>query len=89
MNKNSTTYELLLEMYKKPIIKACEAGEFFGISRKAVNDKICRRDFFLPTFKVGRYQFVRVKDLAIYIDNQAAKAETEIKSYNEAIGKNI
>lgn len=83
----SDTQEILLSIYKKPTIKASEAGELFGMSRKTVNSSISLGDFFLPTFKVGRYRFVKLADLANYIDQQAQKGEIEQRALRSMLSK--
>lgn len=84
-----TTQEILLEIYKKPTIKASEAGELFGLTRRAVNNQISLGEFLIPTFKVGRHRFVRIADLATYIDDQANQGEAETKALRALLGKKI
>jgi hypothetical protein len=88
MNKK-TTHDILLDIFKKPTIKASEAGKLFDLSSKSVNNKISLGEFNIPTFKVGRHRFVRVEDLASYIDEQARKGNAENKALRLLLGKKV
>lgn len=75
MAKEKTTYELLIDKFGEPVIKAHDVGKYFGMKREAVNNNISKGIFFLPTFRIGRCRYVKLKDLADYIDEKAEAAK--------------
>jgi len=74
----------LLARFQSPVIElknVCE--EFFGIKPKTAEQKAKGCDFPIPTFKLRDSErsptLIKIEDLATYIDQRYAEAETEWK----------
>jgi len=72
----------LLARFETPIINLndiCE--EFFGVSVKTAKQRIKCQDFPVPTFRLTESErspvFVKVEDLAVYIDKRYSEAFQE------------
>lgn len=78
----------LLAMYGKPTIPLSEvAQEYFGLTPKTAAEKARNCTFPVPTFRLRDSQkaplFVKIEDLAAYIDEQYTKAANEWASVNQ------
>ncbi|MBG9999448.1 pyocin activator PrtN family protein [Pseudoalteromonas sp. NSLLW24] len=72
----------LLARFETPVINLKDVcQEFFGISVKTAMQKIKGQDFPVPTFRLANSErspvFIKVEDLAFYIDKQYQIASKE------------
>ena len=72
----------LLARFETPIINLKDVcQEFFGITVKTAMQKIKGQDFPVPTFRLANSErspvFIKVEDLANYIDQQYKIASNE------------
>lgn len=66
-----TTFEILSARYPGQfLILAVEAAPVLGIAEQTVRNQISTKKFPVPTHKIGARRFVRLDELARYIDNQ-------------------
>ncbi len=77
----------LLARFGSPTIQLKEISkEFFGITPKTAEERAKACDFPIPTFKLRESQraptFVKIEDLAAYIDKQYKNAQVEWQSVN-------
>lgn len=69
----------LLARFESPVIELKDVcQEFFGITVKTAKQKIKGEDFPVPTFSLAKSErapvFIKVEDLANYIDQQYQEA---------------
>jgi hypothetical protein len=74
----------LLARFETPIVNLKDVcQEFFGYTIKTSMQKIKGQDFPVPTFRLVESErspvFVKIEDLATYIDKRYAEAENEWK----------
>ncbi len=79
----------LLARFESPVIELKEVcNEFFGITVKTAKQKIKGQDFPVPTFTLVKSErapvFIKVEDLAAYIDKQYQLAQQEWSQVNVA-----
>ncbi|ASM48801.1 hypothetical protein PESP_a0566 [Pseudoalteromonas espejiana DSM 9414] len=79
----------LLARFETPIINLKDVcQEFFGISVKTAMQKIKGQDFPVPTFRLANSErspvFIKVEDLAVYIDKQYQIASKEWQTVHMA-----
>ncbi|WP_159821470.1 pyocin activator PrtN family protein [Colwellia sp. 20A7] len=79
----------LLARFETPIINLKDVcQEFFGITVKTAMQKIKGQDFPVPTFRLANSErspvFIKVEDLANYIDQQYQIASKEWQSVHTA-----
>ena len=79
----------LLARFESPVIDLKDVcQEFFGITVKTAKQKIKGQDFPVPTFSLIKSErspvFIKVEDLASYIDKQYQIASKEWQQVNVA-----
>lgn len=79
----------LLAVFERPIINLKDVcQEYFGISVKTAMQRIKGQDFPVPTFRLVNSErspvFIKVEDLANYIDQQYQIASKEWQSVHTA-----
>lgn len=70
----------LLACYQNPLIKLETVGEdFLGLGKREINEQAARNRLPFPTMRLTESakapRFVRLEDLAIWIDTQGALAK--------------
>lgn len=70
-----TTVEFLKEHYGGPLVRATKIGAMLGMSARTVSNNISLGKFIFPVVKVGKHNYVDIRDLAKYMD----KAKNDAK----------
>ncbi|MEW6995972.1 pyocin activator PrtN family protein [Colwelliaceae bacterium MEBiC 14330] len=83
------THFALLARFESPVINLNDVcQEFFGITPKTARQKIKALDFPVPTFTLIKSErapiFMKVEDLASYIDKQYKQAALEWQRVHKA-----
>lgn len=89
MNTNFSTNFALLARFQSPVIELKDVcQEFFGVTVKTAKQKIKGQDFPVPTFSLTKSErspvFMKVEDLASYIDKQYQVASKEWQQVHTA-----
>jgi hypothetical protein len=83
----NTNFALLVRFGSTTIDLKDVCEEFFGIKINTAMQRAKARDFPIPTFRLVDSQrcptFVKVEDLASYIDEKYAEAKNEWQSVNK------
>lgn len=68
-----TTIELLQSRFGGPLIRATEVGKMLGMNSRTVSNRISADQFILPVIKLGKHNYIDIRDLANYLDNAKAQ----------------
>lgn len=76
-----TTLEILQERFGGPLIRITDVGAMLGMSPRTISNRITLEKFFIPRnkiLKIGKYNFIDIRDLAEYLDNAKNDAKYQI-----------